>query len=160
MALLIQERPGSIQTSWAMAFEIEEACYAPYNRCENHRFEHHAFQLVGAMNIDELKCATKIDANGRVKRWLRNADRESVGGFWLPKSPGRFFPDFVVELKDGTIVVVEYKNPTLNQAAEEQHKKAVGELWAERSAGQCRFAWVVGEDWAALDNQFRIGATA
>jgi hypothetical protein len=33
---------------------------------------------------------------------------------------------------------------------EEQHKRAVGELWEARSDGRCRFAWVIGDDWSSL----------
>jgi hypothetical protein len=29
-------------------------------------------------------------------------------------------------------------------------KKAVGQLWAGRSNGACRFAWVVDKDWQTL----------
>jgi type III restriction enzyme len=153
MQQLIRENPVSIETSAAVTFEIEETRYAPYNRCENHTFRRHAFQIVGAMNDDELKCAIRLDSSANVKRWVRNAEREAIGGFCLPKSPGKFFPDFVAELVDGTILVVEYKMPKMSNDPEELHKKAVGELWAARSSGKCRFAWIVGEDWASLDRQ-------
>ena len=65
--------------------------------------------------------------------------------------PGRFFPDFIAELQDGRVAIVEYKNAMLAQAAEELHKKAVGELWAERSGGRCVFAWIVEKDWTAIE---------
>ncbi|MEM7806648.1 MAG: hypothetical protein AAF561_00885 [Planctomycetota bacterium] len=87
-----------------------------------------------------------------VKRRLRNLERQSQGGFSLPLSPGRFYPDFVAELNDGTIVLVEYKNAMLAQAESERHKKAIGELWASRGGGS--FGWVVDRDWAALDRAF------
>ncbi len=32
-----------------------------------------------------------------------------MAGFWLPTSFGRFHPDFVCELMDGTLFVAEYK---------------------------------------------------
>jgi type III restriction enzyme len=69
----------------------------------------------------------------------------------LPKSPGKFFPDFIVEMEDGRIVLVEYKMGKMASDPEEQHKKAVGELWAARSNDRCRFAWVVDKDWITLD---------
>jgi type III restriction enzyme len=103
------------------------------------------------MNRDEQDCAAEIDRHRAVKRWVRNPEHETQGGFCLPKSPGKFFPDFIVELTNGGIAIVEYKNATLNQAAEEQHKKAIGELWAARSHGRCRFAWIVERNWPELD---------
>jgi type III restriction enzyme len=51
------------------------------------------------------------------------------------------------------IVIVEYKNSKLAADPGEQHKRAVGELWAERSDGQCRFAYVIDEDWVALEEK-------
>ena len=77
------------------------------------------------------------------------------GGFWLPKSPGKFFPDFIVELLDGTLVLVEYKMGKMSQDREEIHKRATGELWARRSGGKCRFGWVVNKDWEELERALR-----
>jgi type III restriction enzyme len=149
---LIRERPDSIETSPSVVLELDEGSYSPYVTFDGHRFRKHAFELVAAMNNDEKDCAIRIDDHPNVKRWLRNLDRETQNGFCLPKSPGRFFPDFVVELMDGTIVLAEYKNAKLASDPEEQHKRAVGELWAARSGGRCRFAWVVERNWTELEN--------
>lgn len=151
MSRLIHERPEAIETSATVVFEMSDANYAPYPPYERHYFPKHAFDRIASMNRPEFDCAEKIDSHPRVKRWVRNLDRETQGGFSLPKSPGNFFPDFIVELIDGTIVAVEYKNSSLDEKKEEQHKKAVGELWAMRSGGKCRFAWVVDGNWAELD---------
>ena len=107
---------------------------------------------MGRMNGEELECAKRIDGHPKIARWIRNTEHTTQGGFWLPKSPGKFFPDFIVEMKDGRSVLVEYKMGKMASDREEQHKKAVGELWAERSNGSCRFAWVVDKDWHALAN--------
>jgi hypothetical protein len=99
---------------------------------------------------EEAECATQIDRHPNVARWIRNTEHTTQGGFWLPKSPGKYFPDFIVEFKDGRIVLVEYKMGKMTSDPEEQRKKAVGELWAGRSAGRCRFAWIVDRDWHTL----------
>lgn len=117
---------------------------------DTHIFKKHAFDLIGSLNKAERLCAIELDAHENVERWIRNLSYASQGGFWLPKSPGRFFPDFIVQLKSGQIVIVEYKNSKLAADPEEKHKRAVGELWAERSEGQCRFAYVIGQDWHNL----------
>jgi type III restriction enzyme len=106
--------------------------------------------LVGSLNKPERLCAIEIDGHDNVERWIRNPSYASQGGFWLPKSPGRFYPDLIVQLKSGQIVIVEYKNSKLAADPEEQHKRAVGELWAERSDGHCRFAYIIDEDWSTL----------
>lgn len=59
------------------------------------------------------------------------------GCFKLPLSDGNFYPDFAARLKDGRILVVEYKGAHLE--AGEQEKRDVGRLWQERSGGQSSY---------------------
>jgi len=68
--------------------------------------------------------------------------RGKLAGFWLPTSTTKFYPDFVCELVDGRLFVVEYKGEHLRNVAKEIEKDQVGKVWAERSAGQCLFAMV------------------
>ncbi len=56
-----------------------------------------------------------------------------------------------MELLDGRLGLVEYKGPQCAELSEEQHKKTIGELWAERSGGKCFFGWVENKNWQALD---------
>jgi type III restriction enzyme len=51
--------------------------------------------------------------------------------FRLPVSGGWTYPDFVAKLKDGRLLVVEYKGGHL--VADSTEKRAVGELWQARS---------------------------
>jgi hypothetical protein len=112
--------------------------------------------LMFEMGQEEAECASHID---RIRTcWIRNTEHATQGGFWLPKSPGKFFPDFIVELKDGRIVLVEYKMGKMASDPEEQHKKAVGELWAGRSQGRCRFAWIVDRNWHKLNAELESQA--
>lgn len=148
---LFENRPEAVETSDEFAVNIEELKYAPIRLFESgHNFRKHAFDLVFEMNGAEVECATRIDAHSNVARWLRNTEHETQGGFWLPKSPGRFFPDFIVELRDGHIVLIEYKMGKMANDPEELHKHAVGRLWAERSIGRVRFGWIVDKDWHTL----------
>lgn len=66
----------------------------------------------------------------------------------------------IVELKDGRIGLVEYKMDKMASDPEEQHKKAVGELWAARSQGRRRFAWVVDKAWHVLNAERGSQATS
>lgn len=158
---LIDNRPESIRTSDEHAVLVEEQDYAPSRlHPATHRFQRHAFDLMFEMNQEEAECAWHIDRHPNVARWIRNTEHPTQGGFWLPKSPGKFFPDFLVELKDGRIVLVEYKMGKMASDPEEQHKKAVGELWAARSQGRCRFAWVVDKAWHELDAELGSRATS
>jgi type III restriction enzyme len=153
--MLFETMPDAVLTSDEHGVWIEEQEYRPAKLDDSGvRFAKHAFSQVAAMNGEELLCAQQIDAHENVERWIRNPEHESQGGFWLPKSPGRFFPDFIVELKDGRILLVEYKGKDRAQNPEELHKKSVGELWAARSDGLCGFAWVVDKTWLALSVAF------
>jgi type III restriction enzyme len=141
-----------LETTFEMPFEVMEQNYAPYRRYTEGPFSYpkHAFDLIGEMEDEESQCAKKIDDHPNVKRWLRNLTHESAGGFSLPLSPGRFFPDFLAELNDGRIAIVEYKGRHRASLPEEIHKKDVGEMWEARSSGQCVFVWVVNLDWTTL----------
>lgn len=65
-------------------------------------------------------------------------NRDSAS-FRLPLAKGWFYPDFVVELQDGRLLVVEYKGKVYATHDDSREKRAVGELWAKRSGGRCLF---------------------
>ena len=103
------------------------------------------------MNGEEAECGkARIDSHANVLRWIRSTEHDSQGGFSLPKSPGKYFVDFIVELKNGVIVLVEYKMGKLASDPEERHKRAVGHFWEACSGGLGRYAWVIDRDWQAL----------
>jgi len=58
---------------------------------------------------EEFRCAQVLDAHPKVKQWVRNIERQEKLSFWLPTSTDYFYPDFVAELMDGRLLVVEYK---------------------------------------------------
>ncbi|MCC6239365.1 MAG: DEAD/DEAH box helicase family protein [Phycisphaerales bacterium] len=157
--LIAGQSPRQLETSKEMSLVLAEQDYAPYRQYRGmFSFAKHAFTLIGEMGDEESQCAKRINDYPNVKRWVRNLTHESAGGFSLPLSPGRFFPDFIAELQDGRIAIVEYKGPHLAQGEKELHKEAVGKLWEARSAGKCVFVRVVDKDWAKLEGA--LAATA
>jgi type III restriction enzyme len=151
--MLIDGRsPRQLETSMDVPLVLEEQDYCPYRQYSGtFGLSKHAFTLIADMGDEESQCAKRIDDHPNVKRWVRNLDRESAGGFSLPLSPGRFFPDFVAELQDGRIAVVEYKGGHLAHKPEELHKETVGKLWEARSGGRCVFVRIVDRDWPLLE---------
>lgn len=143
-----------LETTFEFPFNLAEQDYCPYRRYSlgPFSFQKHAFDLIGAMGNEESQCAKKIDDHPNVKRWVRNLENESAGGFSLPLSPGRFFPDFLVELNDQRVAIVEYKGGHLAERKSEIHKEDVGKLWASRSGGKCVFVRVVDKDWRTLES--------
>jgi type III restriction enzyme len=143
-----------LETTFDMPFELFEQDYAPYKRYTQgpFTFQKHAFDLIGEMGREECQCSKRLDDHPNVKRWIRNLVHESAGGFSLPLSPGRFFPDFVVELNDGRVAIVEYKGGHIAEGKKEEHKRDVGDLWAARSDGKGVFVRVVDQDWTKLED--------
>ena len=99
--------------------------------------------MVGELDSkgEEFECAKLIDTLPQVKHWIRNlaGPGRSETSFWLPTSTDRFYPDFVAELHDGRILVIEYKGSHLVDTQDTKEKKNIGELWAEKSDGKGLF---------------------
>jgi type III restriction enzyme len=75
----------------------------------------------------------------QVKHWIRNLASQAETSFWLPTSTGRFYPDFVAELRDNRIFIIEYKGAHLTDTQDTKEKKNIGELWAAKSGGKGLF---------------------
>ena len=71
--------------------------------------------------------------------------------FWLQTSSDRFYPDFVAQLTEGRWLVVEFKGEHLWSNDDSKEKRAVGELWADRSNGRCIFVMPKGMAWATIE---------
>lgn len=112
-------------------------------------FKHHYFLKPADMNGDEAKCAAEIDRSPTTEHWVRNLTRHDCA-FWLQTSTDKFYPDFVALRKDGRVAVVEFKALKDVSNDDNKEKKAIGEVWAARSAGQCRFAMVTENDYQTI----------
>lgn len=134
----------------AFVFRFDPTRYVPrnqYNPAQGGReFKKHfcpfihdlrAFTVSGAP-AEEYLCAEAIDTNPDVKRWIRNIER-SDNAFWLPLAEGRFFPDFLLELSNGKVLVIEYKGENLYSNDDSREKRRVGKAWEKASNGRCFF---------------------
>ncbi|TVP79578.1 MAG: restriction endonuclease subunit R [Puniceicoccaceae bacterium] len=133
------------------AIRFKEGHYAyddPY--CGFFQFRKHFFGVIGNLKSqgEEFECAVQLDQMPEVDYWVRNVEKKP-GAFWLPTSRYRFYPDFVAKLKDGRILVVEYKGSKLAEAASEVEKNDIGQLWASRSEN-CLFVMVVDRNWQSI----------
>ena len=136
---LSPEMRPSLSVSPDCAFPFESDLYAPNWYYEGrYQFQKHYFPGIGELKStgEEYDCAVFIDSLEQVKHWVRNLVRH---GFWLPTSTDRFYPDFVVELKDGRYLIVEYKGLDRFDTADAKEKRAIGELWEGLSAGAGKF---------------------
>ena len=80
---------------------------------------------------EEFDCAVALDAEPKVKHWVRNLVRLPEFAFWLPTATDYFYPDFVAELMDGRLLVVEYKGEGYATNDDSSEKRLVGERWAQ-----------------------------
>ena len=148
---LVLDGGWAIEASAAHSFHFDIASYpVPANKrySGRQRFDKHFYPVLHdlADGGEEMRCTVAIDGHAQVARWVRNIDSDPVAGFWLPISSGRFYPDFVCELRDGRLLVVEYKGEHLRGVPKEIEKGQVGRVWAERSQGRCLFALVFKQE--------------
>jgi type III restriction enzyme len=113
-----------------------------------YKFQKHFFPIIEDLKAqgEEYECAKAIDSLPEVKVWIRNLVRRDHASFWLPLAHNRFYPDFVCELKDSRMLVVEYKGEAYASNDDSAEKRAVGELWAKYSQGACLFIMAVEQD--------------
>ena len=92
----------------------------------------------GVEDGEEFRCAQAIDSLPGLRYWIRNVARDPAS-FSLPTATDRFYPDFVAQLDDGRLLVVEYKGARDADAADTREKRAIGELWERKSEGKGLF---------------------
>ncbi len=103
---------------------------------------------------EEFKCAQFIDSMPQVKFWIRNLSRK-ISSFRLQTSTDWFYPDFICQLVDGRVLVVEYKGKIFYESIDAEEKRAVGAVWASRSNGNCLFAMPTDGEFSAITKLLR-----
>lgn len=155
-----EDNQSRVAVNDSHVFEFHPQAYAPSRDYDPQRSEYghwdfrkHFYGRLGDFDSkEEFECAVQLDKlaqNGRIKHWVRNLVNKSGSSFFLQKSDGRFFPDFICELLDGKILVVEYKGDY--GWANARDDRDIGNLWAELSNGQCRFVMVRNREWGQIE---------
>ena len=98
---------------------------------------------------EECRCALFLEALPEVKYWVRNLARKR-SSFRLQTATDWFYPDFVCQLTDGRILVVEYKGKHIFDGNDAGEKRAVGAVWEARSNGRCLFVMPTGNDFSEI----------
>ena len=137
---------AAVETSFNFEFDFRPTGYAPHWNYAGHpyQFQKHYYGSVGELKNkgEEYECAKALDMTGSVKHWVRNL---ASRGFWLPLASGKFYPDFVAELTDGRILVVEHKGEIYATNDDSKEKCNIGALWEEKSGGKALFLMTVVE---------------
>ena len=138
-----------VETSNADGFSFHNQTYpAKWFYQGAYQFTKHFFSQVGELDNkgEEFLCAQIIDTLAEVKHWVRNLAMRPETSFWLPTSTDRFYPDFVSELQDGRVLVVEYKGEHIADTRDTEEKRNIGELWASKSEGRGLFLMALKKD--------------
>jgi type III restriction enzyme len=134
-------RPG-LSIDRGFRFEAGMFDGTPLHKGHKYRFDKHFLGWDKVPRFDsgaEEQCAVALDSLPQVKHWVRNVAKHDRA-FHLPVSSGRYYPDFVAELMDGRLLVVEYKGGLF--VAADQHKRNIGELWGNLDRSRALFLWV------------------
>lgn len=134
---------------FARAFRFDPGVYyAPSYYTGPFKFKKHYYPIIGDMKVggEEFGCAQVLEQLPEIKYWVRNVAKQPDHAFWLPTSTDRFYPDFVAELVDGRILVVEYKGEPYKTNDDSKEKANVGKLWERLSGGKHLFLMAVAED--------------
>ncbi len=141
--LLFGKTDATLAHGPAWTFQFTQGRY-PVREAYDGRwqFKKHYFAEIAKLKAkgEEFECAVALDAEPAVKHWVRNLERLPEFAFWLPTATDYFYPDFVAELNDGKLLVVEYKGDGYATNDDSREKRLVGERWAQ-TTGQ-RFVMV------------------
>ncbi|MGO4705790.1 DEAD/DEAH box helicase [Microvirga sp. 2MCAF38] len=119
-------------------------------------FKKHLFRVVGDLEAsgEEYECAVYLERSPDVKAWVRNTSRQPHS-FWLQTSSDKFYPDFVALLKDGRVLVIEYKGAHIATTDDSKEKRLIGNLWADRSDGTGLFLMIENKEFGRIDRTVR-----
>ncbi|VUZ22949.1 Uncharacterised protein [uncultured Comamonas sp.] len=160
-ALFGDDAAMRVAVSDQYAFEFHAQAYAPSRDYDGRfgyfDFRKHFYGRIGDFDSkEEFECACQLDIwaqQGRILFWVRNLVRREGSSFFLQKADGRFYPDFVCQLPNGTVLVVEYKGADRWNSAEDD--RLIGNLWANLSDGRCRFVMLTDKRWDAVNEALK-----
>lgn len=144
------EPDAKAEVTFNQGFEFRDGMYdgqKPYRG--KFRFKKHYLDPVpeidGKDYGEETQCAMMIESLSEVKHWLRNVASHPAS-FRLPFAQGWTYPDFVAELNDGRLLVIEYKGAHLLNDPDTKEKRLVGELWERASDGKGLYIMAIKDD--------------
>jgi type III restriction enzyme len=152
-AVMFPQSGLDFQTSADHALAFDAATYSYQSLYSGPvQFKKHFDRRVGDLEAkgEEHECAVYLDNHPKVSTWVRNTSKQRHS-FWLQTSSDRFYPDFLALLTDGRVLALEYKGAPYITNDDSKEKELIGQLWAERSGGQCLFAMISDKRWAEID---------
>jgi len=111
-------------------FTFKPNSYKPNIESRSSHFNNHHYKFTDKFDsTEEYICAKYIDDLPEVATWIKNISRDSKNSFWLQTSSDKFYPDFIIKLKSGKIIVAEFKGEHLKNDDTDE-KNIIGQKWA------------------------------
>ncbi|WP_461246886.1 DEAD/DEAH box helicase [Treponema sp. R6D11] len=175
LAIIIQARAKARTTSFELfqreyrkvldfdtGFEFKKGMYdisipyqGSYKFTKNFLGNSNISSIDGGEKGEEFQCAKMIDAEPKVKYWVRNIARQSAS-FKLPTPIDYFYPDFIAKLQDDRILVIEYKGAYIADNQDTKEKALIGEIWEKQSDKKGLFLLAVkNKDGKTVDKQIK-----
>ncbi|HEY5176613.1 MAG TPA: DEAD/DEAH box helicase family protein [Terriglobales bacterium] len=138
---LLFEPNAAVVTSYEDAFSYPSDYPANWWYNGRHKFTKHYYAVPGELQDqgEEYECAMALDMQSGVRHWVRNLAKQQLASLWLQTATDRFYPDFVAELTDGRLLVVEYKGALTAELVDTEEKRRLGKLWESKSNGRALF---------------------
>lgn len=145
-----QARP---EVSYERGFEFKEGIFASARKHTDRSWVF-AKHFTGPDNVpafdgnddgQEITCARALDSLPDLKHWVRNV-AQHPDAFWLPLAGGKFYPDFIAELNDGRLMIIEYKGDHLVSSDDTREKRTVGLAWDKAMNSNGLFLLAVRDD--------------
>lgn len=110
-------------------FIFTPTSYNPNPDKRSSNFKKHRYKNVHKIDSEEeYEVALYIDQLESVSTWIRNIDRDYQNSFWLQTATDKFYPDFIIHLKNGKTVVAEYKGEVYISEYKKT-KEPIGKAW-------------------------------
>jgi type III restriction enzyme len=131
-----------VEASFEHAFKFDPNAYPMRYPCEaKNKWQKHYYAIPGDLPhkrkdghlAEEFTCALALDMLDEVEFWVRNLVHNTQ--FSIPTATGKHYPDFVAKLKDGRLLVVEYKGGDRVSNDDSKAKAQMGHLWQKASKG-------------------------
>lgn len=132
-----------VEASFEHAFKFDPNAYPMRYPCEAKvKWQKHYYAIPGDLPhkrkdgtlAEEFSCALALDMLDEVEFWVRNLVHNTQ--FSIPTAMGNHYPDFVAKLKDGRLLVVEYKGGDRVSNDDSKAKAQMGHLWQKASKGK------------------------
>jgi type III restriction enzyme len=127
-------------------FRFTPNSYRPNEDSRSTNLKKHHYKYADKFDSnEEYECAKYIDNMPEVTTWIKNISQDSKNSFWLQTSTDKFYPDFIIKLSNGKIIVAEYKGEHLKND-DTKEKEIIGKAWSSQ-AENCVFLMLYKGDY-------------